>query len=59
LLKYHIERGKLTVKANANMQLLISAEKGNITAIQQLAKVVKDREYQDLLAQLEEPEKYD
>lgn len=50
---YHIERGKLTVKANADMQLLVNAEKGNLTAIQQLARSQKEREYKDLLLQLE------
>lgn len=53
-IQYHIERGILTMKANASIQLLSSAESGNITAIQQLTKIQKDREYKDLLLQLED-----
>lgn len=49
---YHIRRGKLTIKANAAMKIMASAEAGNITAAQQLAKVQKERDYQDLLNQL-------
>jgi len=49
---HHIKRGKLTVKANANMKLMISAESGNITALQQLAKAQKEIEYKDFLKQL-------
>jgi hypothetical protein len=56
-ISYHIERGKMTIKANAAIQLITNAEKGNLTAIQQLARTQKEREYKDLLLQLEEPDK--
>lgn len=59
VINHHIKRGKFTVKANAEIQLLASAEKGNITAIQQLQKSLREREYQDLLLQLEEGDKDD
>jgi predicted dithiol-disulfide oxidoreductase (DUF899 family) len=48
-INYNIKRGKLIVKANAEMKLFVSAENGNITAIQQLAKILKERTYNDLL----------
>ncbi|HLP03850.1 MAG TPA: hypothetical protein VK152_00335 [Paludibacter sp.] len=51
-INYHIQRGKMTIKANSGMKLMISAESGNLTAIQQLAKVQKERDYKDLLTQL-------
>jgi len=51
-INYHIQRGKMTIKANAAIRLMTSAEGGNITAIQQLAKVQKERDYKDLLTQL-------
>lgn len=59
VIKYHIDRGRLTVKANAQMKLMQSAEGGNITAIQFLAKVQRDRDYKDLLNQMEENESDD
>lgn len=46
---YNIKRGKLIVKANSDMKLLESAETGNITAIQQLSKILKERTFNDLL----------
>jgi len=46
---YHIKRGKLTIKANADMELLKLAEGGNITAIQQLAKREKESVVSNLL----------
>lgn len=51
-INYHIQRGKMTIKANAAMKLMQSAESGNITAAQQLAKQQKERDYKDLLTQL-------
>lgn len=51
-INYHISRGKLTVKANTSIKLMTSAESGNITALQQLSKLQKERDYQDLLKQL-------
>lgn len=51
-INYHIRRGKLIIKANANMQLMISAEGGNLTAIQQLAKATAKKEYDDMLNEM-------
>ncbi len=45
----HLKRGKLIVKANAQMQLLAAAESGNITAIQQLSRTLRERKYNELL----------
>lgn len=49
LIHRHLQRGKLIVKANAQMQLLAAAESGNITAIQQLSKTLRERKYAELL----------
>lgn len=46
---YHIKRGKLIVSANYQMNILASAEAGNITAMQQLAKILREREFKDAL----------
>ena len=46
---YHIKRGKLTIKVNADAELLKLVEKGNITAIQQLQKREKENLVKDLL----------
>lgn len=51
-IQYHIERGKLIIKANANIKLMISAESGNITAIQQLAKFTAKKEFDDMLNEM-------
>lgn len=53
---YSIDRGKKTVKMNASIRLITLAESGNVTAIQQLAKTQKDRDYMDILMQLEDEE---
>lgn len=46
---YRIKRGKLVVRANYQMNILASAESGNITAMQQLAKILKERDFNDAL----------
>jgi hypothetical protein len=51
---FHLERGKLTVKMNASIALIQLAESGNVTAAQQLAKMQRDKEYQNLLLELED-----
>lgn len=56
LVSYHIARGNLIIRANADMQLMISAEAGNLTAIQQLAKAMAKNEYKEMLRQLEADE---
>ena len=56
IVNYHISRGKLIIKANAAMKLMELAESGNLTATQQLAKVVKDQEFKELLRQQNDDE---
>jgi len=56
VVNYHIRRGKLIVRANAGMKLMELAESGNLTATQQLAKIVKENEYKDLVKQLSDDE---
>lgn len=46
---YNIKRGKLVLRANIDIKIATSAENGNITAIQQLAKLMKEKRYNDLL----------
>lgn len=47
-----IRRGKLIARANPDMKLFESAESGNITAIQQLAKRMKESRYTEMLNEL-------
>ena len=49
---YNIKRGKLVLKANVDMVTAVSAENGNITAVQQLAKSLREKNYNDLLNSL-------
>lgn len=49
---YNIKRGKLILKANVDMRTAESAENGNITAVQQLAKSMREKNYNDLLNSL-------
>lgn len=56
VVNYHYQRGKLIVKANSNIKMLEAAEKGNITAIQQLARSMKEKKYEDLLNSLSDDE---
>ena len=49
---YNIKRGKLILKANVDMRIAESAENGNITAVQQLAKSMREKNYKDLLNSL-------
>ena len=49
---YNIKRGKLILKANVDMRTAESAENGNITAVQQLAKSKREKNYNDLLNSL-------
>ena len=49
---YNIKRGKLILKANVDMRTAESAENGNITAVQQLAKSLREKNYKDLLNSL-------
>ena len=49
---YNIRRGKLILKANVDMRTAASAENGNITAVQQLAKSMREKNYNDLLNSL-------
>ena len=49
---YNIKRGKLVLKANVDMVTAVSAENGNITAVQQLAKSMREKNYNDLLNSL-------
>ena len=46
---YNIRRGKLILKANVDMRTAESAENGNITAVQQLSKSMREKNYKDLL----------
>ena len=49
---YNIKRGKLILRANVDMRISESAENGNITAVQQLAKSLREKNYNDLLNSL-------
>ena len=49
---YNIKRGKLILRANVDMRISESAENGNITAVQQLAKSMREKNYNDLLNSL-------
>ena len=49
---YHIRRGYLVLRANIDMKTATSAENGNITAVQQLSKSMKEKRYNDLLNSL-------
>ena len=49
---YNIRRGVLVLKANVDMVTATSAENGNITAVQQLAKSMREKKYNDLLNSL-------
>lgn len=49
----HIRKGKLLVKANVDIETMRSAEGGNITAIQQYAKMMRDREFKQMLEDLD------
>ena len=49
---YNIKRGKLILRANVDMRISESAENGNITAVQQLAKSMREKNYKDLLNSL-------
>ena len=49
---YNIKRGKLVLKANVDMVTAVSAENGNITAVQQLAKSMREKYYNHLLNSL-------
>ena len=46
---YNIRRGKLILRANVDMRTAESAENGNITAVQQLSKSMREKNYKDLL----------
>lgn len=50
----HIKRGRLFAAANPDIQLFAAAESGNITAIQQLAKRMKEKRYDDLVGSIDE-----
>ena len=45
-INYHIRRGKLISSAKKYMSLLDSAEGGNVTAVQQLDKVLRDKSFE-------------
>ena len=49
---YNIKRGKLILRANVDMRISESAENGNITAVQQLAKSMREKYYNQLLNSL-------
>ena len=53
---YHIRRGKLIIRANADMQLMAAAEGGNVTAIEQLNKLMAKQDYKEMLNDLSENE---
>jgi hypothetical protein len=56
VIKYRIERGKLLLRAGPEMQLFAAAEKGSLTAIQMLSRILSDRRYYDVLRELCEAE---
>jgi hypothetical protein len=45
-INYHLRRGKLISNAKKYMSLLDSAEGGNVTAVQQLDKVLRDKSFE-------------
>ena len=49
---YNSRRGKLILRANVDMRTAESAENGNITAVQQLAKSMREKYYNHLLNSL-------
>jgi len=50
--RYHYDRGKLITQAKIDMQLNESAEKGNMTAMQQYEKIRTARHFENIRDQL-------
>lgn len=50
--RYHYERGILIAKASVDMETLISAKAGNMTAAQRLDKIQQRKQFEQLKQQM-------